>query len=190
MLPSWAFTDDGRLPGMARLVLTVIGDDQAGLVDALSGVVASHGGNWDQSHMTQLAGKFAGIVLVTVPDRNADALVIDLGPLREQGLLDVTAELASQDEPDVEARRLTMHLVGVDHPGIVHDVSHALASHGVSIETLETATSSAPMSGETLFTADAVLALPIGVSAEAVTDVLEKLAHQLMVDIDVQEPAG
>jgi glycine cleavage system regulatory protein len=46
------------------------------------------------------------------------------------------------------------------------------------------------MSGETLFTADAVLALPAAVSPEAVTDVLEKLAHQLMVDIDVHEPAG
>lgn len=174
---------------MARLVLTVIGDDQAGLVDALSGVVAGHGGNWDQSHMTQLAGKFAGIVLVSVPDQDADALVRDLEPLRERGLLDVTAERASEQEAVMAASQLRMHLVGVDHPGIVHDVSHALATLGVSIETLETATSSAPMSGETLFTAEAVLALPRGLSTDEVTEVLEKLAHQLMVDIDVEEPA-
>ncbi len=170
---------------MARMVLTLIGDDRAGLVDALSGVIAEHGGNWEQSHLTELAGKFAGIVLVTVPDAKAAALVEDLEPLRRQGLLDVTAERASADEPHGEPTRLALHLVGVDQPGIVHDVSHALATLDVSIETLETATSSAPMSGETLFTADAVLALPPSTTADTVAEVLEQLAHQLMVDIDV-----
>jgi glycine cleavage system regulatory protein len=170
---------------MARVVLTVIGDDQAGLVDALSQVIATHGGNWEQSHMTQLAGKFAGIVLVTVPDRDADALVEDLEPLRERGLLEITAERGAPESAPSETTRLALHLVGVDQPGIVHDVSHALATLGVNIEKLETTTSSAPMSAETLFTADAVLALPAGVSGEAVTEVVEQLAHQLMVDIDL-----
>ena len=33
-------------PGMATLVLTVIGDDRAGLVNALADAVSAHGGNW------------------------------------------------------------------------------------------------------------------------------------------------
>src|SRR5690606_26345178 len=53
---------------MSTLVLTVIGDDRAGLVNAVAEVVARHGGNWERSQMAELAGKFAGIVLVTVPD--------------------------------------------------------------------------------------------------------------------------
>lgn len=170
---------------MARMVLTLIGDDRAGLVDALSGVIAEHGGNWEESHLTELAGKFAGIVLVSVPNSKVDALVEDLAPLRQQGLLDVTAERALPEDQDVATTRLSLHLVGMDQPGIVHDVSHALAALDVSIETLETATSSAPMSAETLFTADAVLALPPTTTPEAVAEVLERLAHQLMVDIDV-----
>ena len=76
---------------MATLVLTVIGDDHAGLVRALSGVIANHGGNWETSRMSHLAGKFAGIVMVTVAEENADALVKDLEPLEAQGLLDITA---------------------------------------------------------------------------------------------------
>ena len=50
---------------MATLVLTLIGDDRAGLVNAVAEVVARHGGNWERSQMAELAGKFAGIVLVT-----------------------------------------------------------------------------------------------------------------------------
>jgi glycine cleavage system regulatory protein len=57
----------------------------------------------------------------------------------------------------------------------------------VSIEELETETSNAPMDGGTLFKARAVLVLPVDVSAEALTDVLEELAHQLMVDIELNE---
>ena len=78
-------------------------------------------------------------------------------------------------------------VVGLDHPGIVRDVSDALASRGVNIEELETETSNAPMDGGTLFTARAVLGLPAGVSTESLRDVLEELAHQLLVDIELDE---
>jgi len=53
-----------------HLVLTVIGDDRPGLVEALSHVVAEHHGNWSESRMAHLADKFAGIVTVTVPKDN------------------------------------------------------------------------------------------------------------------------
>lgn len=51
---------------MAKLVLTAIGDDRAGLVSALSDAVAERGGNWLESQLARLAGKFAGIALVEV----------------------------------------------------------------------------------------------------------------------------
>ena len=38
------------------IVLTVIGDDRAGLVHALSDVVSRHSGNWERSQMAELAG--------------------------------------------------------------------------------------------------------------------------------------
>ena len=82
---------------MPTLVLTAIGDDQSGLVDALSGVIAAHGASWDQSHMSHLAGKFAGIVQVSVPDGKVDALIAALQPLEHDGLLDITASTAPAD---------------------------------------------------------------------------------------------
>ena len=46
------------------LVLTVIGPDRPGLVEALSQSIASHDGNWLESRMAKLSGQFAGIVRV------------------------------------------------------------------------------------------------------------------------------
>ncbi len=169
---------------MPTLVLTAIGDDQSGLVDALSGVIADHGASWDRSHMSHLAGKFAGIVQISVPDGKVDGLIAALEPLEEQGLLDVTAERAGDgDEP--EGRAMILELVGQDRVGIIHDLSHALANLGVSISELETATVNAPMGGGTLFEAKAHLTVPADVDGGALRATVEDLSNELMVDIDL-----
>ncbi|MGI9644689.1 MAG: glycine cleavage system protein R [Ilumatobacteraceae bacterium] len=170
---------------MTTLVLTVIGDDQSGLVDALSGVVTRHGGSWDRSHLARLGGKFAGIVVVEIPDARARGLIDDLEPLEAHGLFEIVVERTTGDEPTDESTALALQLVGQDRPGIVHEISHALAVHGVSIEELETQSMSAPMAGEVLFMANAVLRAPAGVPLDDLRDVLEALAQELMVDIDL-----
>jgi glycine cleavage system regulatory protein len=170
---------------MAALVLTVIGDDRTGLVNALSDVIARHHGNWERSEMAELAGKFAGIVLVTVPDDARAALVHELGSLRDQGLLDVTAAVSDTAADTSANTRLSMSLVGNDRPGIVRDLSAVLASHGVSIEELRTSTREAPMTGGTLFEADATLVVRPDHDPNALRQAVEQLAGELMVDIDI-----
>ncbi len=171
---------------MTTLVLTMIGNDRSGLVDTLSGAVLTHGGSWHHSHMSHLAGKFAGIVVVTVPDNRTDGFLADLEPLKAEGLLDVTAEVAPGESDQVEGTLLSLHLVGHDRPGIVHEVSHALARHRVSIQEMETTTMSAPMSADPLFEVNAVLTAPPELSLDSLRDSLEQLAGELMVDIDLK----
>ena len=65
-----------------HLVLTVIGDDRPGLVGELSATISAHQGNWLESSMAQLAGKFAGIVEVSIDAAQADALSKALGELK------------------------------------------------------------------------------------------------------------
>ena len=171
---------------MATLVLTVIGDDRSGLVSALSGVIADHGGSWERSQMARLAGKFAGIVVVAVPDPRADALIQDLGPLEAQGLLEITVERGIEEAPPAgDATRLSLALVGADRPGIVHDISRALAAQQVSIEELHTTTREAPMVGGMLFEATATLVAPPGAPIAELQAVLEELANELMVDLSL-----
>ena len=44
-------------------IITFIGDDRPGLVEQLSAAIEQSGGNWLESRMSHLAGKFAGIGL-------------------------------------------------------------------------------------------------------------------------------
>ena len=174
-----------RLLHVATLVLTVIGDDRSGLVDALAGPIAEHGGNWDRSHMAHLAGKFAGIVVVTVADDRVDALTGHLETLRTSGLLDVSVAIAAPDAPAAAESMMTLHLIGQDRSGIVSEIASALARRNVSIEELETTTSSAPMSAEPLFVATALLRLPPSADVGALRASLEDIANELMVDLEV-----
>jgi len=172
---------------MASLVLTVIGDDRAGLVSAVAAIVDDHGGNWERSQMSELAGKFAGIVMVTVPDAGADDLIGALEPLH--GLLEVTAQIGGPDDAPQGTTLYALELLGADRPGIVHDISQVLSDHGVSIGSLETETRDAPMAGGRLFAATAALDVPDATDLSVLQAALEDLANELMVDIDL-DPAG
>ena len=137
--------------------------------------------------MTRLGTKFAGIVEVAVDDRRAAGLIDELRSPAQLTQLEVGVELiedAMLVESDVAERaRWEMHLVGQDRPGIVHEITQVLARRDVSIEEMQTSRSSAPMSGESLFNATAVLVAVGSVDLDAVAAELEALANELMVDI-------
>jgi glycine cleavage system regulatory protein len=168
------------------LVLTLIGEDRPGLVGLLSQAVADHDGNWLESRMSRLAGRFAGILRASVPEANADALVAALRALESHGLR-VVVERSMHSDAESEFRRIPLELVGSDRPGIVREISQALASRNINVEELLTECSSAPMSGEILFTAKASLRIPQGAPLDELNDALEEIADDLMVELTLGE---
>lgn len=168
---------------MASYVISVLGDDRTGLVAAISEAIDRHGGNWERSHMTQLADKFAGIVLTTVPDEKADAFVDALESLETEGVLEVAVERGRRAVHP--GTTIEIRIVGNDHPGIVHELAGLFASKGVSIDDLQTDTSAAPMSGGMLFEAIATLRLPAGLEADSLVTDVEAVAADLMVDVEI-----
>ena len=167
-----------------HLVLTVIGDDRPGLVGELSATISVHQGSWLESSMAQLAGKFAGIVNVAVAAEHAEALQQALTTVSG---LRITVEQAQTRESAPKGRRLKLALVGHDRIGIVREVSQVLANHAVNVESLDTHTSSAPMSAAILFHAVAELTAAPNLDVGALTAELERISNDLMVDITLDE---
>lgn len=165
------------------LVLTIIGDDKPGLVERLSETVSRHGGNWLESNMSHLAGKFAGILRVSVDDAHVDALVQDLQRL--SSILKLVVEKVSIDQPVQRQQTLRLTLVGNDRPGIIKEISRALAAQHVNVEELSSYISTAPMSGEALFNVNAVLKVPVDLDVTDLQAQLEKLADDLIVEISL-----
>ena len=164
------------------LVLTLLGPDRPGLVEAVAQAIVACGGNWVESRMARLAGKFAGVLRVELPAAGVDQLRAALTRLEIHGLRIVLEPADSA--PWVEPQQvMELELLGLDRPGLVREVSRLLAAQNINVEELVTDRSSAPMSGEMMFRARARLAVPAGVDVAAVRASLERLAGDLMVEI-------
>ncbi len=172
------------------LVMTVIGQDRPGLVESVAALVAEHGGNWLESRMSRLGGHFAGILRVEVPSENESPLVAALKQLAARGLTVVVHPDQPKPLP-AAARQSVLDIVGQDRPGIVREISHALAGFGVNVEELQTECASAAMSGETLFKAHARLSIPESCDTAQIRQQLEKIAADLIVEISLADlPEG
>lgn len=169
---------------MQAIVLTLMGNDRPGLVVALSRCVANHGGNWEESRMAHLGGQFVGLLRVTVPADRREALEQALADLGHEGLrVHSQADVAERPSPPVGGRRLMLQVTAQDREGIVRDVSKVLADRAINVEELSTHCESAPMSGESMFKAVAILWLPNGDSGTGLREALEGIADDLIVDL-------
>jgi glycine cleavage system regulatory protein len=167
------------------LVLTVIGTDRPGIVEQLSQEVLAAGANWEESSMARLAGKFAGLLRVSVDAEHADRLASGLRALADG---DLTVVVERSGDLDIgRLRTLSLDLVGIDRPGIVRDISHVLARNGVNIDELETEVTGAAMSGEPVFRARARVRLPDSTNVDDIRRILEAMADHLMVDVTFGE---
>jgi glycine cleavage system regulatory protein len=136
--------------------------------------------------MSRLGGQFAGILRVEVPNENEPPLVAALKKLESQGLTVVVH--TDQPKPlPTAARQSELDIVGQDRPGIVREISRALAGFGVNVEELETECASAAMSGETLFKAHARLSIPESCDTAQIRKQLERIAADLIVEISLAE---
>jgi glycine cleavage system regulatory protein len=168
------------------LVLTFVGDDRPGLISEISQAVAAHGGTWLESRSARLAGKFAGILLVQLPDGSVIPLESALARLAPSGLR-VAIHRGAAAEAKTSARAVKLDLVGAERPGIVRDVTQALSHLGVNIEEFASGLEGEPFTGALMFHATARLGVPEGLKLDELRHALEKLAAEIMVDLNVAE---
>lgn len=170
------------------IVMTVISEDRPGLVESIASTITELGGNWLESRMTRLGGQFAGILRVELPKDKEDRFQVSVKKLQAQGLqIIIQQDKSSISSPD--SSEMTLEIVGQDRPGIVRQISSALAKYGVNVEDLHTETTSAPMSGDILFHATAEIRIPSKCPTKELRKELEKIASDLMVDFSLSEKA-
>ncbi|MCB1677347.1 MAG: ACT domain-containing protein [Halioglobus sp.] len=167
-------------------IVSFIGDDRPGLVEQLSQVIEANGGNWHESRLSQLGGKFAGLVLVSLRGDSGDALQRDLKALSARGIsVRVTAATSAAAAPET-ARDIVLTVIGPDRTGIVREIARALARREINVVEMDSRVSSAPMSAERIFEARIEARIPDNTDLDDLTDALEEIANQMTLEIDLE----
>ncbi|KPH65188.1 glycine cleavage system protein R [Pseudoalteromonas porphyrae] len=166
---------------MKQLVITILGQDRPGLVEDISSTVLNHHGNWLSSNLSHLAGHFAGILEVTVPEEHLQELQDSLHALPK---LEVRIETGNDDTTDNSAAKLNFVITGNDRPGIVQELASVIRHKGANITHLNSKQQSAPNWGVPIFSAVATVSLPAGMNKDEVVAALEAITADLIVDIE------
>lgn len=169
------------------LVISLIADDKPGIVEALSALVSQHQGNWLDSSLSQLEGKFAGIVHITLPETQLTPFKEGLGQLENRsGIQAISSEVQARITGE-ELRSIQFTLLGNDRPGIIKEISQAFSRHHINLEQLNSSCTSMPWSGTPMFNAHGRISAPQSMDFDTLYDQLDDIADQLGIDVELKE---
>lgn len=174
----------------SNFVFTLTGPDRIGIVDEVTELLLDLGGNVETSRMSRLGGAFAMLVLICLPAERVARLEGGISALIARGY---KVTVSPADFGDTEGRSAwpsyRIEVRGADHEGIIHEIAHSIARRGINIESMETETAPAPISGAPLFTMTARIAAPPGLAQQDWEAELNDAGRRLNVEIEVS-PSG
>ncbi len=171
------------------LILTIVGPDHPGIVDEVSAAISDNGGNWIESRMGNLAGQFAGILLIECKSNCLSHLEKALKQLEKKGL-NIQVVKGAPDQLLPKSANIELEIVGPDHPGIVHDISHFLAQNAINIVEISSWCEEGAMSGGYIFHSKISAEIPQNEQISMVENALDGLARELNVDITLDDLKG
>jgi glycine cleavage system transcriptional repressor len=168
-----------------HLILTAVGPDRIGLVEKISQFIARHRCNIDDSKMAVFCGEFAVIVLISGDGTDLVNVARDYREIEiETGLsIAIKAPSSRQAAQPLLPYKLTASCM--DHPGIVYQLSGELSRLGINIESLETETYAAPVSGTPIFRLEASISVPATANINSLRERFAEIQRQENIDIDL-----
>lgn len=168
-----------------NIVLTLTGTDRVGIVEEVTGVLLDLGSNVEEGRMARLGGEFAMLALLSIPADKLMELDSALDHLVAQGFKLTTTVTEASHEAELPGwLPYAIEVRGADHEGIIHDIARALSQAGINIESMDTWTTEAPVSGTPLFEMTANVLVPPGLPEEEWVGLAEA-AHHASVDIEI-----
>ena len=170
---------------MNFILLSISGHDRPGIVRDVSEALLDVNANIEDSSMTALRGRFAMMLIISLPEgAPLGALKAVLADLEQRTGLNVQSQPMSDDEaqhtPPEPDHVVTVS--GADKPGIVHAVTDCLAGLGISVVDLSTRLGERGEENPVYMMA---LEVAVGDQKEAMRRQLAEASGRLQVDIEI-----
>ncbi len=143
-----------------QLVITALGRDRPGIVDALGEALASRRLNIADSRMSVLGGEFAMMLLVSGESAAIDDFLAELPALEDSLDMQLLARTTRPQATPTALVPCRVEVVAMDHPGIVHELARFFSSRNINIVELETESQPAAHTGTPMFSMRMVIGVP------------------------------
>lgn len=173
-----------------ELILVAVGPDQVGLVQALSEFIANHGGSIEDSRMAVLSGEFAFMALISGESRSLVNISRESMDLGTRTGLNIWVKLPSGKKAVEPSLPYKLTASCMDHPGVVYKISSTLSAVGVNIESMDTQTYEAPVSGTPIFKMEALLTVPARLNVNQLRDSLSAIEREENIDLELALMSG
>ncbi len=173
------------MPDKDNLILTAVGPDQVGLVEKISQFIVERGCNIEDSKMAVFCGEFALILLISGDGGN---LLKVANAYNELGILtglNISVRKPAAKKASGQSLPYRITASCLDHPGVVHRLSGLLSQLNINIESMETKTYLAPVSGTPIFRMEALLSVPPGLNIGRLRQQLDEIEREENIDVDL-----
>jgi glycine cleavage system transcriptional repressor len=168
-----------------HLILTAVGPDQVGLVEKISAFIARHSSNIEDSKMAVFCGEFALIILISGEGGNLHKIANHYRELEIETGLAIAIKTPTSRKPAESFLPYTLTASCMDHPGIVYQLSGILSSLGINIESMETKTYAAPVSGTPIFRLEANISIPTRININSLRERFAAIQKEENIDIEL-----
>ena len=168
-----------------HLILTAVGPDQVGLIEKVSQFIARYGCNIEDSKMAVFCGEFALILLISGESGSLVKIANDHTYLEVETGLTISIKTPATRKPAESFLPYQLTASCMDHPGIVYRLSGVLSSLGINIESMETKTYAAPVSGTPIFRLEANISVPTKTNINSLRQRFAEIQKEENIDIEL-----
>jgi glycine cleavage system transcriptional repressor len=173
-----------------RAVISAIGPDRPGIVNAIAEVVRSLDLNIDDSRMTVLGGEFAILMSVTGAEHSMSTLEARIAETcRELGLVHLFRPTVERDRT-LGGIPYRVRVRAMDHPGIVHEIAGFFSSRKINIDDLNTEVRPAAHTGTPIFELTMRVQIPSRVPVRALRSAFEDFCDERDLDGVLESPVS
>ena len=164
------------------IVLSAIGSDRTGVVQDITQVILSCGGNIEESRMTTLGSEFAVLMLVSGNWHTLTRLESALEKLTKNDDLAVSIRKTGARASREDRMPYAVDVVSLDQQGIVFNLADFFAARDVEIADVSTRRYSAAHTGAPMFALQMAINIPTTVPISLLRDEFLELCDRLNLD--------
>ncbi len=164
------------------IVISAVGTDRTGVVQDLSKVVLSCGGNIEESRMTTLGSEFAMLLLVSGNWATLNKLEQGLNKLGDGKALTVSIRQTDAKMATGDRMPYAVDIVSLDQQGIVFNLANFFATHDIEIADVATRSYAAAHTGSPMFSVQMAINVPSTIHIAQLREEFMEICDRLNLD--------